>query len=238
MLHTAGFPNAVMPEIDGADPRRCGARRSPKWELEWEPGTRFEYHATSAHWVLADSSSGSAASTSATSSSSACARPLGLAAPARHPRRRAGRHRAARRGRRRPRGDELDHARSTQPEVRAAGVPGGGGDHARGRSRALLPGGAARTPAGSGTPTCSHDAKTNVRCVFPDNLLQVPVNRTLGLVLAGDDGQHFMRYGSFGVAQLAALDRPRGRAHAGRLGRPRDRDLVRVLHQRHRQRRR
>lgn len=24
------------------------------WELAWEPGTRFEYHPTSAHWVLAE----------------------------------------------------------------------------------------------------------------------------------------------------------------------------------------
>lgn len=28
--------------------------RFAEWGLEWEPGTRFEYHATSAHWVLAD----------------------------------------------------------------------------------------------------------------------------------------------------------------------------------------
>jgi hypothetical protein len=25
-----------------------------QWKLEWEPGTRFEYRATSAHWVLVD----------------------------------------------------------------------------------------------------------------------------------------------------------------------------------------
>jgi CubicO group peptidase (beta-lactamase class C family) len=54
------------------------------------------------------------------------------------------------------------------------------------------------------------DATTHVRCVLPDNLLQVPVNRTLGLVLAGDDGQHFMRYGSFGQASS-----PRAFGHAG-----------------------
>ena len=66
------------------------------------------------------------------------------------------------------------------------------------------------TPAGSGTPTCSHDAKTNVRCDFPDNLLQVPVNRTLGLVLAGDDGQalHALR-------QLRPANSPRSFGHAG-----------------------
>ena len=54
------------------------------------------------------------------------------------------------------------------------------------------------------------DAETNVRCVFPDNLLPIPVNRTLGLVVAGDDGQHFVRYGSFGQANS-----PRSFGHAG-----------------------
>ena len=93
-------------------------------------------------------------------------------------------------------------------------------------------------PGGLWDPDVLDDAKTNVRCVFPDNLLQVPVNRTLGLVLAGDDGQHFMRYGSFGVANS-----PRSIGHAGAhmqvgWGDPDDRHLVRVLHERHRQRRR
>jgi CubicO group peptidase (beta-lactamase class C family) len=54
------------------------------------------------------------------------------------------------------------------------------------------------------------DALNNVRCVLPDNLLNVPVNRTLGLVRAGDDGQHFARYGSFGVSNS-----PRSVGHAG-----------------------
>ena len=67
-----------------------------------------------------------------------------------------------------------------------------------------------RNPGGLWDADVLHDAKTNVRCVFPDNLLQVPVNRTLGLVLAGDDGQHFMRYGSFGVSNS-----PRSIGHAG-----------------------
>ena len=28
--------------------------RFAQWRLDWEPGTRFQYHATSAHWVLAE----------------------------------------------------------------------------------------------------------------------------------------------------------------------------------------
>ena len=53
MLHTSGFPNAVMSNEDGSDARRRRAQFA-QWTLEWEPGTRFEYHAAVAHWVLAD----------------------------------------------------------------------------------------------------------------------------------------------------------------------------------------
>ena len=53
MLHTSGFPNAPMLAVEGADATARRARFAT-WELEWEPGTRFEYHAASAHWVLAD----------------------------------------------------------------------------------------------------------------------------------------------------------------------------------------
>src|SRR5204863_9859825 len=28
--------------------------RFTSWRCNWEPGTRYEYHATSAHWVLAE----------------------------------------------------------------------------------------------------------------------------------------------------------------------------------------
>ena len=52
MLHTAGFPSPLLRDA-GADPeiRREHFR---DWELEWEPGSKFEYHPLSAHWVLAD----------------------------------------------------------------------------------------------------------------------------------------------------------------------------------------
>ena len=42
------------------------------------------------------------------------------------------------------------------------------------------------------------DAKTNIRCTFPDPLMHVAANRSLGLVLAGDDGMHQFRYAMFG----------------------------------------
>ena len=53
MLHLGGFPNANMPGADGGD---AALRRAAftSWRSEWEPGSRFEYHYESAHWVLAD----------------------------------------------------------------------------------------------------------------------------------------------------------------------------------------
>lgn len=53
MLHTSGFPHAPLGPPDWGDrDKRLGA--FARWRLNWEPGTAFEYHPTSAHWVLAE----------------------------------------------------------------------------------------------------------------------------------------------------------------------------------------
>src|SRR3984893_16551603 len=53
MLHTSGFPRAPLGPPAWADrDRRLEA--FAKWRLNWEPGTAHEYHPTSAHWVLAE----------------------------------------------------------------------------------------------------------------------------------------------------------------------------------------
>ena len=54
------------------------------------------------------------------------------------------------------------------------------------------------------------DATSNVRCNFSEPIMNVPVNRTLGLVVGGDDGRHIMRY-----ASLGARNSPRAFGHAG-----------------------
>jgi CubicO group peptidase (beta-lactamase class C family) len=53
LLHTSGFPYAPLgpPRWDTRDGRLEAFAR---WRLNWEPGTRYEYHATTAHWVLAE----------------------------------------------------------------------------------------------------------------------------------------------------------------------------------------
>jgi CubicO group peptidase (beta-lactamase class C family) len=96
--------------------------------------------------------------------------------------------------------------------MRAVGVPGGGAIM-RASDLALFYQALLHNPGGLWDAGVLHDATTNVRCDLPDNLLQVPVHRTLGLVLAGDDGKHFMRYGSFGPANS-----PRSFGHAGAHG--------------------
>lgn len=51
---TAGFPgpadNLSDPDAFGTSAARCA--EFAKWELAWEPGSKWEYHALSAHWVL------------------------------------------------------------------------------------------------------------------------------------------------------------------------------------------
>jgi CubicO group peptidase (beta-lactamase class C family) len=53
MLHTSGFPHAPLGPPAWAT-REGRLERFAQWRLNWEPGTAFEYHATSAHWVLAE----------------------------------------------------------------------------------------------------------------------------------------------------------------------------------------
>ncbi len=53
LLHTAGFPYAPFrPEHWGDRGKLLEA--FSRWRLNWEPDSRYEYHPTSAHWVLSE----------------------------------------------------------------------------------------------------------------------------------------------------------------------------------------
>ena len=53
MLHVGGFPYApYRPEHWNDRGKRLEAFAS--WRLSWEPGSQYQYHPTSAHWVLAE----------------------------------------------------------------------------------------------------------------------------------------------------------------------------------------
>jgi CubicO group peptidase (beta-lactamase class C family) len=204
MLHTAGFPNAPIDPVEGGD-EVTRVKRFTEWSLEWEPGSRFEYHALSAHWVLAELIERlSGHDFRDFIEARVCApnglpRVLGLlpeeqddiapgvalgtvpadsAIPA------------------------VDTMVLNRPDVRAAGVPGGGAIMTAATMarfyQALLHDSDPSRRNHVWDAGLLHDVKTNVRCSFPDPLMHVAANRSLGLVLAGDDGLHQFRYGMFG----------------------------------------
>lgn len=52
-LHTAGFPQAPFSPLDWQDKARR-LQRFAEWRLNYPPGRRFEYHPTSSMWVIAE----------------------------------------------------------------------------------------------------------------------------------------------------------------------------------------
>jgi CubicO group peptidase (beta-lactamase class C family) len=217
MLHTSGFPYAPLgPRSWGtSDGRREAFAR---WRLNWEPGTAYEYHATSAHWVLAE------LITTATGAdfrdevhrrvtgALGLPRILGLGADQQDgiaDLRAVGEHAPA---------EELqavfgvvpelpDGAVTDQlliqlniPEAREAGIPGGGGV-ATAAVVALFYQALLHNPGGLWDPEVLADATGHVRNTLPDRLTGVPANRALGVVVAGDDGNAHLR--GFGHGQSA-----------------------------------
>jgi CubicO group peptidase (beta-lactamase class C family) len=53
LTHTAGFPNAPFDPNEWNDIEKRLARFAA-WRLDWEPGSRFAYHAMSSMWVVAE----------------------------------------------------------------------------------------------------------------------------------------------------------------------------------------
>jgi CubicO group peptidase (beta-lactamase class C family) len=206
MLHTAGFPSPTL-LAEGAHPvmRRRGFA---EWPLEWEPGTRFEYHGVSAHWVLAELIERLGGMDFRDFVEQRVTSPLGLPRLLGIP---PARHDAC--ATVVPVGDMVafdGFERAVNgPAFREAGVPGAGA-FATAAELALFYQGLLHDREGIWHPEVLHDVTTNVRCNFPDPLLGVPVQRTLGLVLAGDDGQHELRYALFGAGCS-----PRSFGHAG-----------------------
>ena len=209
LLHTSGFPHHTLmpPQWD----TRAGRLEAfAEWTLKSEPGTTFEYHATSAHWVLAEvvervtgHDFRDAVQELVTDPAGLPRRVLGLASDEQD-------DVAAMELRGEPAtADELEAAigvrslPSTEvtdnallgfnlPEVRTAGVPGAGAvmtaaDLAGFYQRLL------HDPDGIWDAGVLADATGKVRNTLGDPVFGMPANRTLGLVVAGDDGMAFMR---------------------------------------------
>jgi CubicO group peptidase (beta-lactamase class C family) len=227
MLHTSGFPRAPLGPPNWADrDRRLEA--FAKWRLNWEPGTAHEYHPTSAHWVLAElieRISGRdyrAFVHERVTGALGLPRVVGIA-----PGDQDGIAELSLCGEPASPGEleaifgvpELPVTEVTdeallsfnRPDVRAVGVPGGGGV-ASAATVALFYQALLHNTAQLWDPDVLADATGRVRNTFPDLLaLGAPANRALGVVVAGDDGNANRR--GFGHTQS-----PRTFGHNGAGG--------------------
>ena len=202
LTHTAGFPRAPMRPAEGGTSEGRRARFA-RWRLDWEPGSRTEYHPTSAHWVLAEVLEQVAGADFRAVVRDRVIDVLGL------PALRLGLDADAA-----PVMDVVFVGKPSErdvpfiaanehlelfndPDVRAAGVPGAGAVSTA-DDVALLYQGLLHDPKGMWDPEVLADATGHVRNTHPDPWTGVPANRTLGVSVAGDDGNAVLR--SFGQA--------------------------------------
>ena len=207
MLHTSGFPLAPLsPSIWGD--RAARVKKMHSWRVDWEPGSRYFYHSTSAHWVLAELIDRVTGRDYRNEVYDRVMAPLGLP-------RMLGIEENAQAGIATLDGvgeeasaEELEAVfgvreipdngvtenlllNFNQPANRIAGVPGGGG-FGRARDLALFYQGLLNNSSGLWEPALLADATGSIRNSLEDPM-NVPANRTLGLVLAGDDGYSHVR---------------------------------------------
>jgi CubicO group peptidase (beta-lactamase class C family) len=205
LLHTSGFPRAPLgsPQWDTREGRLAAFG---KWRLNWEPGTRHEYHATTAHWVLAELLARADGCGHTASIQRRVLEPLGLTKLALGvPEAEQGDIARVVHTGKPPTPEEFqavlgvpgidvgevtDEALESfnRPDVIEVGVPGGGGVSTA-TDLALFYQAVLHNPGGLWDPKWLAIATTDVRNTFPDPMLGVPANRSIGLVLYGDDGE-------------------------------------------------
>jgi CubicO group peptidase (beta-lactamase class C family) len=200
MLHTSGFPTAPLNPLAGATSEGRLAAFA-KWRLNWEPGSAFEYHPTSAHWVLAEIIERVSGHDYRDVVRTRVTEPAGLPVVLGDTGHRAATIVSV--------GEpaspdeleavfgvrEIDRGEVTtaalvgfnDPAVQKVGMPGGGGVM-RAADLALYYQAVLHNPGEMWRPDVLDDARRNVRNNLPGRLDGIPANRTLGLVQAGDDG--------------------------------------------------
>jgi CubicO group peptidase (beta-lactamase class C family) len=200
LTHTAGFPRAPMRPEEGAD-RAVRVERMAGWRLDWPAGSQTAYHATSAYWPLVEMVERIYGSDFRKVFADRVAAPLGLttltlgsdSAIGVQPVVAVGFSADADSPDGRDLGEMADRflLRFNEPAVLAVGVPGAGAV-----SRAADVAAFYQALLGDDGPwetATRKDATTNVRNRMVDPLYRVPANRTLGLMVAGDDGHAVVR---------------------------------------------
>lgn len=215
MLHVGGFPSAPL----GPDRWETRAGRLDafaRWRLNWEPGSRFEYHASSAHWVLVEIIETRTGVPWQTYLRERIIEPMGL------PDLYVGLPDALN-----SRVADVLHVvppvpppggwgevtpnailNFNRPDVRAVGNPGGGGV-ARAADLALfyqplINGGETATGTRVLTPeTIAFATTVRTKDFHRDAINDIPVNRALAVVVAGDDGLKHLRGFGHGTSARA-----------------------------------
>lgn len=212
--HTAGFPAAPFAPLDWLDQdRRLG--RFAQWRLSWSPGTRFEYHPTATMWVIAEIIERKTGQAYTDFVRTKITQPLGLEnLIVGLPQRENGRalnveysgepmtaEDYAKLGMPEPPVTEVTEEallKFNRPEIRAVGVPGGGG-YANAADlalfyQALLHGGL------EGNELWSEQTRTSVREVrsgdLRDPMFGHLANRALGIIISGDETRNFRGFGT------------------------------------------
>ena len=201
LCHTAGFPRAPMgPPAWWTSAGRLQQLRS--WHLDWTPGSRMEYHPTSAHWVLASLIDRIAGIDYRDYIQARIIEPLGLSGLRLGvPLAQQDNIAELRQVGEPPQAAELEKLFGAavewpntlddsllafnDPEVRALGVPGGGGV-ATAADMALFYQALIHNPDKLWHPDILADATGTVRVDLPDPITGVPAHRGLGVVIAGD----------------------------------------------------
>jgi len=201
LTHTAGFPRAPMRPEEGGDPVARRARFAT-WRLESPPGSRTGYSPEAVHWVLADLLERATGRTYRDVIRARVLEPLGLrrlrlgvAADDAADVRTVVTVAAADGAHEAPAGATIDAEhllRANSPAVRAVGVPGSGAVSTA-ADVALFYQALLHDPAGVWDPAVLADATGHVRNRLVDPFTRVPANRTLGLTVAGDDGNAVLR---------------------------------------------
>ncbi len=210
--HTAGIPAAPLGPPEWFE---TGTRQTKiaSWYTTTEPGERFDYHATSAHWVLTEMLAKIRGESHTDAVHALVTEPMGLPRmlgvddtevevidliPV-HP---DGGH--GHDGLAEAVAELTDHnlLRFNRHEVRLLGVPAAGGlataaDVARLYQKLL------GDPDGLFDPEILRQGTQRIRVTMDDPLRGVPANRSLGLIVAGDDEKATMRGFGVGVSPRA-----------------------------------
>ncbi len=211
--HTAGFPSAPFAPLDWNDPNRRAARFD-QWVLNWPPGSRFEYHPTSSMWVIADIIERRAGISFQQFVREQIAQPLGLLdlfvglPESENDRVVANEHVGdgltdedyTRLGIPKPPVTEVTEEAIlsfNDPQIRAVGVPGGGGVMGAGELAMFYQG---LLHGGTGDNRIwEPDTMSSVRRVrtgeLTDAMFGKLVNRGLGIIIAGDEERSYRGFG-------------------------------------------